>query len=447
VIEYKESTFMRAHKTKYLLVLVFFISCCLGVVAQNPGKTAYQQAENLRKGKRYQEAIAKYEEAIRLEDNNYRYYFSRGKCYYAMKDYDLALSSFEETVELKKDFVFAYTLIAKIYRRKADNPNAVYYYDLASKAENDPKRKVGYKMEAVKLLLRDGKTEEAQGHLADAKRFAPDDLGILYFDAKISNQNGDHERARDNMMVATAKVADQPPATSAKYFYELGLAHNKLGDYKSAQTAWEKAYFGPYKSAIDRERSKNSPAYFYRIAVSYYVAGEYAEARTQIDKALELQNNFAAAYTLMGKMEKKQGNYNAAADNFRTAANFEQDPNKKMRLQMMLTGLQVNAGDYSGAISSADDILAKQPGNSKVKYYKALSQYHTGAYGSSISTLESLLSEANDNKTKARYNFVLGMAAKNTDQDRAKEAFRAAMYGPYKPAAKIEYDKLNGSAG
>ena len=164
------------------------------LLAQGPGKASYINAENLRKAKRYQEAVAKYDEAIKLEAGNYRYYFSRGKCYYAMKEYDLALSSFEETVEYKKDFVFAYTLIAKIYRRKEDLPNAIYYYDLAFQNEQDPKRKVGYKMEAIKLLLQQNKTEEAQKHLAEVKAVAPDNINILYFDAKISNQNGDYDK-------------------------------------------------------------------------------------------------------------------------------------------------------------------------------------------------------------------------------------------------------------
>ncbi len=438
---------MRTHTIKYFFLLVFLMTCFVGVKAQNSGIVAYRQAENLRKGKRYREAIAKYEEAIRLENNNYRYFFSRGKCYYAMKEFDLALSSFEETVELRRDFVFAYTLIAKIYRKRGDNENAVYYYDMASKAEGNPDRKVGYKMEAVKLLLRDKKMEEAQRHLSEAKQFAPGDLNILYFDAKISNQNGDYGRARDNMLAATPKVANDPPATSAKYYYELGYAYNKLGNYKGAQQAWEKAYFGPYKPAIDSERSKNSPAYFYRIAVSYYIAGQYQESRAYIDKALELQNNFGAAYTLLGKMAKKEGNFSSAIENYRIAANFEEDPNKKIRIQMMMTSLQIDAQDYSGAISSANEILSKQPENSQVMYYKAMSQYRTGNYMESISTLENLLSNTDDNKTKARYNFIIGMAARDTDVGRAREAFRSAMFGPYKPAAKIEYDKLSGDAG
>lgn len=438
---------MRAHKFHYLLILLFCSVLWLDGFGQGPGKSSYLQAENLRKSKRYQEAISKYDEAIKLEPGNYRYYFSRGKCYYAMKDYDLALSSFEETVEYKKDFVFAYTLIAKIYRKKQDKPNAIYYYDLAFQNEQNPKRKVGYKMEAVKLLLQDRKTEEAQRHLAEVKAVAPDNLNILYFDAKISNQNGDHQNALNNMLTATSKLDNAPPAQAAKYYYELGYAHNKLGDYQNANKAWEKAYFGRYRGLIDRERSKNSPSYFYRMAVSYYTAGSYEQSRGQIDKALELQNNFSAAYMLMGKMAKKQGNFSSAITNYQSAANFEQDPQKKARLLTMLTSLQVDAGDYQGAISSANELLGKQPNNTRAAYYKALSQYHLGQYESSISTLEGLLAGGVDNKSKAKYNFVLGMAAKNTDVEKAKNAFRAAMYGPYKPAAKNELDQLMGKAG
>lgn len=436
---------MRAHKIFFLLVFVFFAGAWSGVLAQNPGKADFIQAENLRKAKRYQEAIDRYDAAIKLESENYRYHFSKGKCYYAMKEYDLALSAFEETVEYKKDFVFAYTLIAKIYRKKEDLPNAVYYYDLAFKAEDDPKRKVGYKMEAVKLLLQQGNTEEAQRHLTEVKQVAPDNLNILYFDAKISNQNGDYQNALDNMQTATAQLEGAPPAQAAKYYYELGYAYNKLGDYQNAQQAWEKANFGRYKTLIDRERSKNSPAYFYRLAISYYTTGNYNESQEQIDKALELQNNFSAAYTLMGKMAKKQGDFSTAIENYRSAANFEQDPNRKIRLQMMLASMQMDAGDFSGAINSAEEVLSKQPNNSNLMYIKALSQYKIGQYSNSINTLESLITGSTDAKAKAKYNFVLGMAAKNTsDLDLAKNAFKAAMVGPYKPAAKIEYDRLAG---
>lgn len=438
---------MRAHKLNFLLTLVF---CCVTVLAafgQGPGKAAYQQAENLRKGKRYPEAIAKYDEAIKLEAGNYRYFFARGKCYYEMKEYDLALSSFEESIEYKKDNVFAYTLIAKIYRKKNDNANAVYYYDLAFQNEQDQQRKVGYKMEAIKLLLQDGKTADAQKHLQEVKAVEPNNLNILYFDAKISNENGDHQNARKNMEVATTKLEGQPPAQAAKYWYELGFACNKMGDYACSQKAWEKAYFGKYKTLIDRERSINSPAFYYRIATSYYTGGDYDASREQINKALELQNNFSAAYLLLGKIDKKQGNYSSAIENYKKAANFEEDPAKKGKLLQVLGVLQADAGDYSGALASVNEALGKQPGNPQLVYLKALSHYHLRQYDSAINTLEPLLANTSDAATKSKYSFLIGMAAKNTDVEKAKVMFKAAMAGPFKPAAKNELDKLMGKNG
>lgn len=446
MIDYKDST-MRAQKLNFLITLVFVCATALAALGQGPGKASYQSAESLRKSKRYAEAIPKYDEAIKLETGNYRYYFARGKCFYEMKDYDLALASFEESIEYKKDNVFAYTLIAKIYRKKNDNANAVYYYDLAFQNEQDPKRKVGYKMEAIKLLLQDGKTEDAQKHLQEVKAVEPENPNILYFDAKISNENGDYANARRNMEIATSKMEAAPPAEAAKYWYELGFACNKLGDYQCSQKAWEKAYFGKFKPLIDRERSASSPAYYYRIATSYYTGGDYEASRAQIDKALELQNNFSAAYLLQGKIDKKQGSFTSAIDNYRKAASFEEDPAKKGKILQSLASLQADAGDYSGALSSANDALSKQPGNPQLIYIKALSHYHLGQHSSVIGTLEPLLANTTDAATKAKYSFLIGMSAKNSDVEKAKAMFKAAMAGPFKPAAKNELDKLMGKAG
>jgi tetratricopeptide (TPR) repeat protein len=412
--------------------------------AQSPGKSSYIQAENLRKEKRYSEAVAKYDEAIKLEPGNYRYYFSRGKCYYATKEYDLALASLEEAIKYKKDFVFAYTLIAKIYQRKDDLPTAIHYYDLAFQNEQDPNQKVSYKMEAIKLLLQENKTDEAQRHLQEVKALAPENLNILYFDAKISNQSGDYENAKRNMVTATTSpaMATETPANAAKYWYELGYAYNKLGDYQNSQKAWEKAYFGNFKPLIDREKSINSPDYFYRMAVSYYMASSYPETKEQIKKALELQNNFSAAYLLMGKIDKKLGDNDSAINNYRRAANFEPDATKKGKLESMLVSLQVDAEDYDGAISTANSVLAREPNNPPIIYLKALSQYYKGQYNGAIESLESLTAGTTDNLEKAKYNFLIGMAARKSDTEKAKNAFKAAMFGPYKPAAKNELDKL-----
>jgi tetratricopeptide (TPR) repeat protein len=437
---------MRARKSGHLLLLFAFLLCWAGAMGQGPGKTAFSAAENMRKAKRYAEAIEKYDEAIRLEKENYRYLFSRGKCYYEMKDYRNAISSLEEAVGVNREFTPAYSLLALSFLKNGDEANAMFNYDQAFKYETNPERKVQYKMQVVKYHMKSGDTQQAQSHIAEAKAVAPENLDILYYEAKLANQNGDHQTAKNSMLSAVSKLGEAQPAQSAKFYYELGLAYNNLGDYENAKKAWEKANFGNYRKLIAAEMSKNSPGFYYKKAVSYYSAGQFDQSRDEVRKALELQSNFGAGYLLMGKIDKKQGNYSQAITNYSTALNMENDPRRKLSLLQMLANLQMDSGDYSGALSSSNQVLKETPADLRILYIKALAQYNLGQYGPSIATSESAIVAPNiDATTKAKFQFLVGMASKNTDVEKAKTAFRSAMYGPFKPAAKNELDKLMGN--
>ena len=428
-------------------LLLLFIFASLGSYGQNPGKTAYIQAENLRRQNRCEEAISKYDEAQKLEPGNYRYYFAEGKCHYKLKAYDLAIAAFEETVGVKADFTPAYSLIAKIYTGRKEYQKAIGYYDQAFNYEKNTKRKVQYKLLIVQMLVREGNTAEARSHIADAKKVDPEDPNVLYYDGKISNQDGDYSNAKAAMLIATSKLQDAPPAQSAKYYYELGYAYNKLGDYENAKRSWEKANFGSYKKLIAQQLSSNSPGYFYKMAVSYYISGEYTESQSQINKALELQASFSAAYILMGKIAQKQGNMSQAINHYKSAVGMESNPERKALLELKISMMQLDAGDYSGALSSANNLLGSND-SERVRYIKAQAQYKLGQYGQAIGTLESLLSNPSiDAKSKAQYSFILGMAAKKSgNTEKAKEAFKNAMGGSFKPAAKNELDALLGKS-
>ena len=79
----------------------------------------------------------KYDEAIRLEPGNYKYYFQRGKCQYTMKDVEMAINSFKATVQYQPNFTPAYSLLAKIYKTENDFDNAIYYYEQATAFHED----------------------------------------------------------------------------------------------------------------------------------------------------------------------------------------------------------------------------------------------------------------------------------------------------------------------
>lgn len=413
-----------------------------------PGYTSYRQGMMLAKSNKCNDAIVKFQEALKLEPENYKYQFQLGKCYYKLRNYEQAINAFEYTTQLNPNYTAAYSLTAKLYSSNQDWDNAILNYEQAFQYESNTQRRVQYKLLIISMLKKADRTSEMARHIEDAKSVAPDNPEILYLDAKIKNEDGDYQGAKEDLLVAVEKMGEAPPAKSAKYYYELGYAYNKLNDYDNAQDAWQKANFGPYKKLIARERSLNSPKYYYSMAISYYYSSQYEEARAQIQKALELQKDFSPGYTLMAKMARKQGKYGDAVNHLEKAIGMEANDSKKLKLQMMATQWQMDAGDFSGALSNANELLSKSPSNSRIGYMKALAQYKLGQYSASISTIDGLLNSGSlDNKTKAQLSFILGMAAKeSSDAERAKEAFKNAMYGPFKPAAKNELDKLMGKS-
>ena len=64
-----------------------------------------------------QKAIADFNRAIQLDPNSASMYYSRGKAYYALKEYQWAIASFDRALELKPNFSRAKNERAKAYAR------------------------------------------------------------------------------------------------------------------------------------------------------------------------------------------------------------------------------------------------------------------------------------------------------------------------------------------
>lgn len=416
------------------------------VQAQGPGRRAYLAAENFRKQNKCQDAIDQYVEAIRLEPSNYKYYFQKGKCEYKMKDFEAAKESFKSTVSYKKNFTPGYSLLAKIYKNEKDYNNAIYYYEEAARYESDAGRKVQYQLLLVNLLLKENRVYDAKKHIDDAKSVDPNNPNILYYSAEIDAMDNNWESARRSYERAldSERLKSASPAEKAKYYYGLGLALSKLGDNSGARNAWSKANFGPYKRLISQQMLQTNHVYYYKIAVSYYLNGEYAESENYITKALDIQRDFSSAFVLKGKIEGKKGNFTRAIDHYQKAIDYERDPARKAKMYRLVASLQLNNNDSYNALNSIQKAIDADPKSSGSLYYlKAKAEYNSGRYQDAVSTLEKLLSSGVDTKSKAKYSFMLGMAAKKSnDYEKAREAFKNAMYGPYKPAAKIELDAI-----
>ncbi|MDX1908485.1 MAG: tetratricopeptide repeat protein [Bacteroidia bacterium] len=431
-------------------LLVCCLMLSLTVAAQGPGKNAFMAAESLRQQNKLKEAIAKYNEALNLEPSNYKYYFQKGKCEYKLRDMESAKESFKASAEYKQNFTPAYSLLAKIYKEEKDFANAIFYYEQAVKFEADPSRRVQYQLLLINLLLVENRSDDARKHIEDARTLAPNNPNVLFYTGEIAIQDEQWEPARQayERALASEELKDATPAEKAKYYYGLGLALSKLGDSAGAKKAWAKANFGPYQKLIAQQLTETNHIHYYKIAVGYYLNGAYDECEQHLDKSLEIQRDFSSAYVLKAKIESRSGNMDGALAEYRKAIEVEKVPARRAQYYLQTANIHANRNNYGATLTDLAAAIKEDPAlttRADLLYLRGRAEYGSGQYTAAISTLDNLMKGTTDVKTKSKYAFLLGMAAKRAGEtDKAKEAFKVAMYGSYKPAAQLELAQLEG---
>ena len=86
----------------------------------------------------YDKAISDYNEAIRLDPNYARAYNNRGIVYGDKKEYDKAISDFNEAITLNPNYAKAYYNRGVAYRKKGNNAQALTDFDSAKKLGYPP---------------------------------------------------------------------------------------------------------------------------------------------------------------------------------------------------------------------------------------------------------------------------------------------------------------------
>ncbi|MCI4669498.1 MAG: tetratricopeptide repeat protein [Bacteroidia bacterium] len=430
-----------------VLALLFFLGQS-SIFAQ--GKNAYQQAEIYRKENKHAQAIKKYNEAISKESDNYKYYFQRGRSEFALRKYAYARVSFQKTVDLRSNFSSGYAWIAKTAKKLKKTDEAIANYELAAEYETNKPVQLQYYLLLINLLVEENKIDKAKEVLIDARALSSSNENILYFEGKIAEKEKRWKDAQKFYQTALTSKGLQGASdgAKAKFYYGLGLAKKELGDDKGAKEAWDKAQFGPYQKLIAKQNEQTGPAFNYRAALSYYFNEEYESSKKYAKMVLETKKDYSGAYILLGKIEDKLGNSQGAIKYYSQAINLEKDPVKKANAQMDLANLHLKGnrpGSALTTIKQAKATEARLMKSSKFLAIQARAEYKSGKFDDAIKSLEMLLQGNLDSKQKAKYSFLLGMAAKKAgEMEKAKTAFKNAMYGPYKPAAELELKELEG---
>jgi len=226
---------------RILLLAVVMMQIPLFVYSQDDVMQIFARAEHLRKSNNFIAAIDEYDRAIALEPENPRFLFSKGMCYLTLKEYDNAILAYEETSRLKQDFVPAYTMMARCYQKLDRHLKVEESLDKAFQYETDLKKRIAYKEKIIGMLLEKENFDRALRHINDVKILDGENTSILYYEAVIQNQKGNYAAAKQAMLTATSKVGSKEPKVVARFYYELGYAYNKLGDYEKSREAFKYA--------------------------------------------------------------------------------------------------------------------------------------------------------------------------------------------------------------
>lgn len=432
-------------KFKLLLTPIIFIGFLFSLTyaqGQNPGEAldAFVKGENFRKQRQWKTALEQFDIAVQKDPSVYKYHYNKALCHLVLREADPAIASLEKTVSIKSDFVDAHERLARLYKITGKYDQSIAAYQNAFKYATDDKAKTDYKLNIVLILDRTKRLEEAGAHVTDLKKLAPDDLNVLYYEAKYSNAAGKYEQAKDAMIKATGMLATDSPKEIARYYFELGYAYHNLKMYEEKEKAFEKAKYGPFIALI----TKLMPQYYHAIALSYFKVYNLDRSKELVEKALEMRKDFPQAHDLLVKIAASSTDKSAVIEH--QLSSIQTEPNAVKRSQKFadLAELQLESRKYEDAIKSADECLASQPRNYAVVFIKGIAQHKMGATQDAIKTLEDLLQFPGiDAETKAQYNFALGMFYQKLEQaEQAVGAFTRAKYGSYKYAAYEELEKF-----
>jgi tetratricopeptide (TPR) repeat protein len=425
-----------------LLLPILAFSVSFGAYAQSH-LDDFVKGKNLRAQRQYKQAIEQFEIAISKDASVPNYHYEKGLCHMLLQQGDEAIESFEKTVSLKPDYVDAHSRLALLYKKNKKYDKAIAAYDNAFKHESDNAKKLSHKLNIINILARSRKIQEAGQHIKDAKTIAPDDLQVLYYDAKYNNTVKNYEQAKQSALKAVGKLTSDAPQDIARYYFELGYAYHHLGKYEEKEEAFKKAQWGPFVKPV----IELSPQFYHAIALSYFKIYEMDKSKQLVETALKMRKDFPQAHDLLVKIAASSTDKSAVIDHQKTAIQTEPNALKRANKFADLAELQLESKRYEDAIKSADECLQQQPKNYAVIFIKAVALQKLKKTKDAISTLENLLQLPGiDPETKAQYNFALGVFYEQLgDKDKALDAFKRGVYGTYKYASLQQIDNLKPS--
>ena len=219
--------------------------------------------------------------------------------------------------------------------------------------------------------------------------------------------------------------------------------------------AYEEAISVAKKYKVDQVEAKAKnmlPQLHNAIAGNYYKKDEYEQAIASLNKAIEVDPNYAKAFYTLALVYKKMDdleNVEKTVDQGIIASENSRDNGTKNKIMNVgsTTFLALGVSNLTdGKAADAEPLLQKalkyDQENPDIFYYLATAQNEMKSWDNAVASAnQGLALEKGDAEKKAKYYYALGMALKGKgDKSGACEAMNNALFGQVKANAEYEIE-------
>jgi len=254
--------------------------------------------------KRYEEALAAYEQTIRLDPNDFYAYFSKGLALGNLKRYEEALAAYKQTTRLNPNYAYAYFGKKLAFGNlKSYELDLIVYEQAIHLNPNDASTYYG----KGNILRKLKHYEEALRTYNQAIRLDPNFASAYYGKGNIFNDLKRYEEA----LTAYEQVIRLDP-THAYAYYGIGDALHYLKYDEEALTAFDQSI----------RLDPNFALAYYGKGIALRDLKRYEEALTAFDQAIRFDPNDAKSYNGKGTTLNNMGKTKEAEQAFEKAINL-----------------------------------------------------------------------------------------------------------------------------
>lgn len=309
------------------------------------------EADSLLNEGKYDAAMNRYNEVLKLDANNYNAYNGRGLVRIYTKKYYEAIGDLNTALEIDPQGSRAYNNrgLAKFYL--GDKQSALSDYTEALKLDSN--MFIAYKNRGL-LYLRDSRYTEGAADFTKAMMLRPED-GDAHFKFGVAiAQLGRYEEA----LASYTKATSLDYLTEELYNYR-GVTEYKLKKYSEATESFREAM----------KKNAENLQYVDNLGNALYRLQKYSEAEAVFEAYLKKSNKNADIYNMLGLCKYQEEEYKGAIANFtkaievngKVAVFFENRGDAKSQLE-----------DYTGAIADYTLSISVNPNDAELFFKRGM---------------------------------------------------------------------------